>query len=305
MSATSNVLMIKPVCFGFNEHTAESNAFQVQSLNDALVQKKALAEFNAFVNVLEANGVHVIIIDDTETPHTPDSIFPNNWISLQDDGRIFLFPMEAKNRRLERRVDIINYFKRNYKVREVVDLSHFESSNKFLESTGSMILDRINKVVYACISSRTDKDVLDNYCDLTGYKQITFTANDPNGLAIYHTNVMMCLAKKFAVICLDAISNELEREMIINSLQQSHREIIAISFGQMNNFAGNMLELKSKTGENLLVMSERAFKSLNDNQINTLKKYCKIIFSALPTIENIGGGSARCMIAEIYLPINP
>ncbi|MDB5119951.1 MAG: amidinotransferase [Sphingobacteriales bacterium] len=302
MSAASSILMIRPIKFGFNQQTAESNAFQTYDPNTASIQQRALKEFDAFVDVLKANGVNVIIINDTNTPHKPDSIFPNNWISFNDDGRVFLFPMEAENRRLERRTDIIDYLKEHFKIREVIDLSYFESQSKFLESTGSMILDRDNHIVYACVSSRTDKEVLDYYCNLTGFKPITFSAIDLNGIAIYHTNVMICLAEKFAIICLDAISSQQERELVINSLNQSHKEIITISFEQMNDFAGNMLELQSKTGEKLLVMSERAYKSLDKKQLKTLNRNCKIIFSPLTTIENIGGGSARCMIAEIHLP---
>lgn len=300
--STSHLLMIRPVSFGFNEQTAGSNAFQTKLGDKNEVQERALAEFNNLVTVLRNNGVDVTVIDDTPEPHTPDSIFPNNWVSFHSDGNIFLYPMQAENRRLERREDIINQLEDHFKAHHIVDLSRFEHDHKFLEGTGSMVLDRIGKVAYACISPRTDKDVLTVFCEQTGYKAVCFDAVDEHGKAIYHTNVLMCVGSKFAVICLDSIPNPHERVLVAESLQNTRKEIIEISFEQMNQFAGNMLEVQNKDGEALIVMSQSAFRSLTETQKNTLEKYGKLIYSNIGTIETNGGGSARCMIAEVHLP---
>jgi len=294
--------MIRPVNFGFNEQTAGSNAFQVKQGVENEVQEKALTEFNNLVTVLGNNDVDVTVIDDTPEPHTPDSIFPNNWVSFHSDGNIFLYPMQAENRRLERREDIINQLEDCFKVHHIVDLSRFEHDHKFLEGTGSMVLDRIGKIAYACLSPRTDRDVLAIFCEQTGYKTVCFDAVDEHGKAIYHTNVLMCVGSKFAVICLDSIANPHERIMVTESLQSTRKEIIEISFEQMNQFAGNMLEVQNKNGEVLIVMSQSAFKSLTEAQKATLEKYGKLIYSNINTIETNGGGSARCMIAEVHLP---
>ena len=303
MQSTSHILMIRPVNFGFNEETAESNAFQNKDKNQQAVQEKALAEFNGFVEILRANGVDVTVVDDNPQPYTPDSIFPNNWVSFHADGNIFLYPMQAENRRLERREDIISLLEDNFKVHHIVDLSRYEEQNKFLEGTGSMVLDRENKIAYACLSPRTDKDVLDVFCEQSGYTAICFDAVDENGKAIYHTNVLMCVGSKFAVICLDSVPNPHERVVVSESLTSAEKEIIEISFEQMNQFAGNMLEVKNKEGETLIVMSASAFESLDERQIFTLKKYGKLAYADIQTIENNGGGSARCMMAEVHLPV--
>ncbi len=300
--STSHLLMIRPVNFGFNEQTAGSNAFQVKQGVENEVQEKALTEFNNLVTVLRNNDVDVTVIDDTPEPHTPDSIFPNNWVSFHSDGNIFLYPMQAENRRLERREDIINQLEDCFKVHHIVDLSRFEHDHKFLEGTGSMVLDRIGKIAYACLSPRTDRDVLAIFCEQTGYKTVCFDAVDEHGKAIYHTNVLMCVGSKFAVICLDSIANPHERIMVTESLQSTRKEIIEISFEQMNQFAGNMLEVQNKSGEVLIVMSQSAFKSLTEAQKATLEKHGKLIYSNINTIETNGGGSARCMIAEVHLP---
>jgi len=301
MQTTSTVLMIKPVNFGFNEETSESNAFQVRSQAQQNVHKKALKEFNEFVDLLKLNGVEVIVIEDTLLPAKPDSIFPNNWFSSHDDGSIFLYPMQAKNRRLERRSEIIEALQEKFKSKKTVDLSYFEKEEKFLEGTGSMVLDRPNKIAYACLSPGTDEEVLNEFSKIAGYKLITFHSTDLHGKAIYHTNVMMCLGEKFSVVCLDIVSDELEKKELINSLTATNKEIVTISYKQLKHFAGNMLQLKNVKNEDLLVMSKQAFDSLTDNQLATLRKHCRIIFSTLDTIETTGGGSARCMIAEIHL----
>lgn len=297
---TSQILMIRPVNFGFNEQTAESNAFQ-KSGEQTEVQQKALQEFNAFVEVLRANEVDVLVIDDTPEPHTPDSIFPNNWISFHENGSVFLYPMQAENRRLERKV--FNTIKEVFPNLKIHDLSYFEQQNRFLEGTGSLVLDRENKLAYACISPRTDPEIVTEFCRISGYQPVLFHAADQNGKAIYHTNVLMALGDQFAVICLDSIQNQTEKTTVKEALQQSGKEIIEISFEQMNAFAGNMLQLKNNYGESLLVMSETAFLSLNQTQIKTLEKYCRLIYSTLNTIETNGGGSARCMMAEVFLPV--
>jgi hypothetical protein len=300
--STNNILMIKPVNFGFNTQTAESNAFQNRDDDQQAVQQKAQQEFDGFVNVLRDNGVNVTVISDTTEPHTPDSIFPNNWVSFHNNGDIFFYPMQAENRRLERREDIIRQLEESFKANHVIDLSRFEANNQFLEGTGSMVLDRDNKVAYACLSPRTNAGVLQAFCEYTGYTAVTFDAFDQRGQAIYHTNVLMAIGSKFAVICLNSITNLTEREKVILSLKAAGKQIIDISFNQMNSFAGNMLEVKNTAGDNLIVMSQTAFKSLGEEQKTALSKYGKLIYSDINTIETNGGGSARCMMAEVHLP---
>ncbi|MXV50549.1 amidinotransferase [Pedobacter sp. HMF7647] len=304
MSQTaSTVLMIRPVNFAFNEQTSESNVFQKAGFEEN-VQLNALHEFDSFVDNLRGRNINVYVIDDTPSPHTPDSIFPNNWISLHNDGSVFLYPMQAENRRLERRDDIIDELRKSFTVLGINDLSYHETEGKFLEGTGSMVLDRENKIAYACLSPRTDREVLEEFARKAGYDVVAFNSADETGKAIYHTNVMMCIGDRFAVICLDSISNEAERNAVTNSFTSTGKEIIEISFSQMNNFAGNMLQLKNSLNETFVVMSQRAFNSLTEDQIKRLNNYSQLIYSDLSTIENNGGGSARCMIAEIHLPKN-
>jgi hypothetical protein len=298
----STILMIRPVSFGFNEQTAESNAFQQRNQDQHQVQHQALIEFNAFVDVLQANGVHVVVINDTVEPHKPDAIFPNNWVSFHENGDVFMYPMQAENRRLERREDVIRQLENEFKVNHIIDLSRFELENKFLEGTGSMVLDRDNKIAYACLSPRTSTEVLEVFCKQTGYSSVSFHAVDQNNTAIYHTNVLMCIAHKYAVICLQSIADETERQNVTDSLTKTGKTILEITFDQMNQFAGNMLELTSKEGESLLVMSKRAYHSLTKEQRHQLEHFSKIIYADLEAIENNGGGSARCMMAEVRLP---
>ncbi|MDO3628755.1 citrulline utilization hydrolase CtlX [Mucilaginibacter sp. BT774] len=301
---TSTILMIRPVNFVFNEQTAGSNAFQNRNAEQQRVQDKALEEFDRFVSLLRENGVEVIVIDDTTKPHTPDSIFPNNWVSFHNDGTVFLYPMMAENRRLERREDIITQLEDEFKVKHVIDLSHFEHENKFLEGTGSMVLDRENKIAYACLSPRTDKEVLEEFCKDSGYKPVIFHAIDRNGMDIYHTNVLMCIGSSYAVICLDSIKDETEKATVTQSFRSTQKQVVDISFDQMNHFAGNMLEVQNKSGESLLVMSKSAWDSLNYEQKSILSSFSKPLYSDISTIENNGGGSARCMMAEVHLPHN-
>ncbi|MBD1391881.1 citrulline utilization hydrolase CtlX [Mucilaginibacter glaciei] len=299
--STNNLLMIRPVAFGFNAQTADSNAFQIQHTDQQLVQQKAQQEFDGFVTLLRHNGVSVTVIEDTAEPHTPDSIFPNNWVSFHESGDIILYPMQAANRRLERREDIIRQLERNFKANHVIDLSSFEAKDQFLEGTGSMVLDRVNKIAYACLSPRTNAEVLQAFCDYIKYTSITFNAYDQRGQAIYHTNVLMAIGSQFAVICLDSITDAQEKEAVTASLQSTGKEIIAITFEQMNRFAGNMLEVKNNAGEKLIVMSQTAFNSLTNAQKTTLSKYGKLVYADINAIETNGGGSARCMMAEVHL----
>ena len=298
----STILMVRPVSFGFNEQTAGSNAFQVRTVEQLDVQQKALVEFDAFVDKLQTNGIDVIVIDDTPQPHTPDSIFPNNWVSFHEDGKVFLYPMQAKNRRLERRADVIDLLKQQFNISEVDDLSHFEQQSRFLEGTGSMVLDRQNKIAYACLSPRTDIEVMNAFCEKSGYSPVYFHSVDGNGTAIYHTNVLMCIGGKFVVICLDTVRDKQEKAALRDMFKQTGKELIEITLSQMNAFAGNMLELVNDKGEHLLVMSARAYQALTQVQIEKLQAYCRLVYSDLTVIENNGGGSARCMMAEICLP---
>ena len=303
MQTTDTVLMIEPVAFGFNEQTAVNNYFQVQQ--EGNVQGEALKEFNAFVEKLRAKGINVITIKDTLEPKTPDSIFPNNWVSFHADGKVVLYPMFAENRRLERRDDIINQIKEQFEVTEVIDYSGAEKDNVFLEGTGSMIFDHDNKLAYGSVSLRLDEGLFRKFCSDFGFQPVVFHSYQTAGeerLPIYHTNVMMCVADKFVVICLDCIDDESERNNVIETIKNSGKELIEISEDQMQNFAGNMLQVQNQSGKRFLVMSQSAYKSLNRDQVSAIEKYCEIIYSDLEVIETNGGGSARCMLAEVFLP---
>lgn len=302
---TSNILMIRPVNFAFNEQTAESNAFQdakAKSLTNNITQEAALREFDAMVSQLRAAGVNVIVYNDTLEPHTPDSIFPNNWISFHHSGKVCLYPMQAENRRLERRSDIIDDLRTKFHVEVVLDFTHFEKENKFLEGTGSMVLDRMHRTSYACISPRTNPEVLDAWAKQMNYKLVKFTSVDTHDKEVYHTNVVMCIGDTFAVICLESIPDLDERLMVKESLANSGKNVIEISLEQMNQFAGNMLLVMSLKGHNLLVMSTTAYNSLSRSQLLELEEYAVIQHFDLNMIETCGGGSARCMMAEVHLP---
>ena len=294
--------MIRPVNFGYNAETAVNNAFQVKGEGDD-VQNKALKEFDTFVNVLQQNGVDVIVTEDTIEPHTPDSIFPNNWISFHNDGSVLLYPMYAVNRRGERKQHVLEKIAERFSVKREIDLSPYEKENIFLEGTGSMVLDRDNKVAYACLSPRTNEKALADFCRQMDYTAVLFHAVDGNGQAIYHTNVMMCIADKYTVICFDSIPDDEEKIKVINALLQTGKEVIDISLDQMNHFAGNMLQIENAPGEKLLVMSTQAYESLTSEQKKKLEAFNRIIHSPLTTIETNGGGSARCMMAEVHLPV--
>lgn len=305
MQTTDTVLMIEPVAFGYNAETAENNYFQMEQEGNN-VQEKALEEFKIFVEKLRKNGINVISVKDTKNPHTPDSIFPNNWVSFGADGNVILYPMFAENRRVERRLDILDEIqKKGYEIKEVIDLSHFEKEEKFLEGTGSMIFDHENNIAYGSVSLRLDEGLFRNFCERFGYEPVIFHSYqsfEGERLPIYHTNVMMCVADRYVVICLDCIDDQIEREKVREMIKGSEKEIIEISEEQLQNFAGNMLQLQNNKGEKFLVMSKSAHKSLNAEQIEKIELYNKIIYSDLSTIETNGGGSARCMLAEVFLP---
>jgi len=300
MQTTSNLLMIKPVRFDFNAETAVNNSFQ-QASADQQVSEKAAAEFDRFVTVLRNAGVQVTVVEDTPEPHTPDSVFPNNWISFHDDGTIFLYPMFAINRRQERKAHVLSAITEKFEVENTIDITAYEQQQRFLEGTGSMVLDREHKIAYACLSPRTDVDVLNDWCNKAGFRPVAFISVDGKGDPIYHTNVMMCIADQFAVICLDSIPDANERKAVIETLQDTQKEIIEISFDQMNRFAGNMLQVSNTSGQHYLVMSSQAYNSLTPEQIQRIEKYDPILHSDITTIETNGGGSARCMMAEVFL----
>ena len=302
MQNTNNLLMIKPVNFGFNDETALNNAFQIKDTNiNYNVQEKALNEFNNYVKKLEENGINVTVIDDTPVPHTPDSIFPNNWISFHSDNRICLYPMFALNRRLERKNTVIEIIKNKFIVKDIVDLTYYENKDLFLEGTGSMVLDRVFKVAYACLSARTNIVVVKDFAEKFGYKIVTFNATDKNNLPIYHTNVVMSVTEQIVIICLEAVNDKLERETLKETISNTKKELLEISFEQMNSFAGNILQVKNNVGIQFMIMSQSAYNSLTTSQISKIEKYNKIIAVNLDTIEKNGGGSARCMLAEIFL----
>jgi hypothetical protein len=294
--------MIRPVKFAYNAQTAVNNSFQSAS-NDDSVQQKALEEFDAFVEKLQANGIDVTVVQDTDAPHTPDSIFPNNWISFHEGGSIYLYPMFAINRRRERKQHVLDAVNKKFIIHATTDFTKSENDHIFLEGTGSMVLDRTNKIAYACLSARTDKKLLEQFCAQQHYTAVSFTANDSNGDAIYHTNVMMCVADQYVVICLESITDEQERNTVVKTIEDSGKKIINISLQQMNHFAGNMLQVINNNGQPFLVMSTQAYENLTAQQVDQLEKYNAIIHSDINTIEMNGGGSARCMMAEVFLEL--
>lgn len=302
---TDTVLMVRPVAFRMNEQTAVNNYFQ-EDLNDDNVNERAQAEFDAFVSKLKGVGVNVVVVNDIKDDDTPDSIFPNNWVSFHENGEIALYPMFAENRRKERRLE---YFAKleeeGFKITNIVDYTAAEEEDYFLEGTGSLILDREHQKAYCAISPRADEDLLIEFCEDFEFTPIIFTANqdvDGKRKPIYHTNVMMCVAEEFAVICLDTIDDKKERKNVLKHLKKDGKEIIAISEAQMHNFAGNMLQVKGAFDKKYLVMSEKAHSSLKPDQIAKIEKHCEILSSDLEVIETCGGGSARCMLAEVFLP---
>lgn len=299
--------MIEPVDFRFNTQTAVNNYFQTKPEDDSTAQEKALKEFRGMVAKLREHGVNVIVLQDTLDPHTPDSIFPNNWISFHENKMIALYPMFAKNRRVERREDDVLALleEKGFEAEEIMDYSSAEEDNVFLEGTGSIILDRVNKIAYACVSPRTDEELFYEFCEDFEYEPVLFEANhtvNNERKQIYHTNVMMCVGDEYAVIALSTIDDKTEKEFVINKLTSSGKEIIDITEEQMHQFAGNMLQVGGIGNSKYLVMSENAYNSLTQEQIDQIEKFNPIIKVDINTIETLGGGSARCMMAEVFLP---
>ena len=298
--------MIRPKSFAYNPQTAVNNYYQNKkdSLDSNEVSKKAIVEFDSLVLLLKNNGVNTIVFDDLIDLDVPDSVFPNNWASFHECGSVFLYPMFAENRRLERRQDILNSIKKKYlfDVKEVFDLSDYENQGHYLEGTGSMVLDRKNKICYAAISNRTNKKLVLDFCKKLSYLPVVFDAYqtvDHKRELIYHTNVMMCMADKYVVICLNSIDDVRQKEMLLTHFKQTNKEVIEISENQVDNFAGNMLQVFGDQA--YLVMSSRAFNSLNPDQIKKINSYNPILHTSLNTIEENGGGSARCMMSEVCL----
>jgi hypothetical protein len=307
---TNTILMIRPVSFRMNEQTAVNNYYQkvIDALTPNTVQQKALEEFDAFVTKLQEVGIHVIVVSDTSKYDTPDSIFPNNWVSFHENGDVVLYPMFAENRRLERRDDIFDILEdKGFYIENIIDYTSAEADKLFLEGTGSLLLDRVNSKAYCALSPRADEDLLIEFCEDFEYSPVPFTAYQTvnnDRLPIYHTNVVMCLGESFAVICLDAIDDKQERKNVLKHLKEDKKEVITITENQVNNFAGNMLQVVGKNNEPFIIMSNSAYECLSKDQINRLSKHGKLLFSSLDTIEACGGGSARCMMAEIFLPKN-
>ncbi len=298
--------MIRPIRFESNPMTSESNLFQARSTATPDEQQQAAArEFEGLVDSLRAAGISVVAIDDTSEPHTPDSVFPNNWVSFHADGRVVLYPMEAPNRRTERRADIIDSLSAEYgfHVTEILDLTKHEDAGHYLEGTGSMVLDRRNRVAYACLSSRTQLDPLGDFAQQMDYDVVSFDAVDQDGVPIYHTNVLMSVGEATAVICDEAIVSEDQRTAVLARLRDTGHEVVSLSYDQLDAFAGNMLELRNKDGERVVAMSTQAWESLNSNQRATLRSNGNIVHSPIENIERSAGGSVRCMLAEVHLPI--
>ena len=305
---TNSILMIRPVQFRMNEQTAVNNYYQktIEHLTPDAVNALAVEEFDAFVQKLQAAGIQVVVVDDTKEFDTPDSIFPNNWISFHKNGTIALYPMFAENRRFERKESIVEAVEeKGFSIKHVVDYTEAEQENLFLEGTGSIILDREYQKAYCALSPRADEQLFIEFCEDFDFFPVIFSAYqtvNQKREKIYHTNVMMCIGSTFAVICLDSIDDKKERKNVINHLNKDNKDIIEITEDQVNQFAGNMLQLLGKNNTSFLIMSQSAFDSLRTDQLSKLEKHTKIISSALQTIEACGGGSARCMMAEIFLP---
>lgn len=294
--------MVRPTMFFSNPETAKDNAFQNPELEHDKVQQAAAYEFESAVDALKSNGVNVVVFDDLEQSTSPDSIFPNNWISTHDDGRIVLYPMYAENRRTEVRQDIVEQLQNEFGYTSILDWTDHVHKSSFLEGTGSLVLDRGNRIAYACISERTDLALLNKWAEEFDYTPVPFNSVDKKGTPIYHTNVMMSVAAEYAIVCLESIENVRQRTSIQEAIKSSGKTLIEISYDQINRFAGNMLEVTNGDGDKLLLMSQTAFESLSSEQIDQLQTFTTLVAIPIPTIERNGGGSIRCMIAEIFPP---
>ncbi len=307
MPIASCILMIRPAAFGYNEETADSNFFQHKPSNlpnrqagNQTIQQSAVEEFDSMVNLLRSHGIDVIVFDDSAEPPKLDAVFPNNWLSTSPDGIISVFPMYAANRRAEKRDDILKWLNENFKVKDIQDWSEFEAEGRFLEGTGSMVMDHDHKMIYAAVSVRTNLSVLEKFAAANGYQAIVFLATDKNGNPVYHTNVVMTLGENFAVLCEEAIEEEWELIAVRQLLESTSHTIIPITREQIHAFAGNMLQIQNSKGEKFLLLSKTAFDSLRKEQKQMLEAYCKLLPIPIPTIENTEGGSVRCMMAEIF-----
>ncbi|HYM93243.1 MAG TPA: arginine deiminase-related protein [Chitinophagaceae bacterium] len=306
MPIASTILMIRPAAFGFNKETADSNSFQHLPSGDQNIQRSAIEEFDNMVNILRSQNIDVIVFEDTSEPPKPDAVFPNNWLSTSPDGIVSVFPMYAVSRRAEKRNDILKWLNENFKVNDVRDWSEFEVEGRFLEGTGSMVIDHDNKMIYAAVSVRTNLSVLEKFAASNGYQAIVFLATDKNGKPVYHTNVVLTLGENFALLCEEAIEEEWELIAVRQLLESTSHTIIPITREQMHAFAGNMLQVKNNLSagpgeEKFLLLSQTAFDSLRKEQKQMLEAYCKLLPIPIPTIENIEGGSVRCMMMEIFL----
>jgi hypothetical protein len=297
----NTVTMVRPAAFGFNLETAASNSFQheINGSREQILQL-AIDEFDRVVNQLRANDIHVHVVEDTLVPTKPDAVFPNNWISFHPDGTLILYPMEAVNRRCERRLAVVLQLQQKFNFEKVLDLTHFESQNLFLEGTGSVVFDHENKVAFAALSSRTSEVVFQELCKQIQYSPFTFAAFDESSQPIYHTNVVMCMGHDFVVVCLECLADEPSRDLFRNEMNRLGKRVLEISVRQMNRFAGNMLLLRNEQNEKKLILSEAAYQSLNNEQLEFLNQRARIVRLNIPIIETIGGGSARCMLAEVF-----
>jgi len=303
MQITDTLLMIRPAAFGANEETAATNFFQSTGVktDPRSIQQAALNEFDNMVELLRKHEINVLVIDDTPTPVKPSAVFPNNWLSTSPEGIVSVFPLYAANRRPEKRDDILKMLAEKFVVKDLQDWSEFEVEGKFLEGTGSMVIDHENKVIYTCYSPRTDVSMLEKFANANNYRAIIFLAIDKSGQPVYHTNVMMMLGEDFAILCEEAIEEEWELIAVRQLLESSGHEVIRITKEQMHSFAGNMLQVKNSKGEKFLLMSQTAFDSLYEDQKEELSARSKLIPIQIPVIEKTEGGSVRCMIAEIFL----
>lgn len=298
-----SVFMVRPASFGFNEQTAASNSFQNESVVEAKqVQQLALLEFDAMVQTLRDNAIEVVVLEDVAEPRKPDALFPNNWLSMHEDGKLVLYPMLAPNRRLERRPEFVQILRDKFKVNDILDFSDRERSGQIVEGTGSLIFDHVNKIAYASRSERTSEPLVIEICKALGYTSVLFDAVDEAGMPIYHTNVLMCIGEKFAILCLDAIRKEEDQELVLTSLASTGHKVIAISYAQLKAFAGNMLEVKNTKGESFVLLSQTAFNSLIPGQIDAITQFTDLLPISIPTIESHGGGSVRCMVGGIHTP---
>lgn len=298
-----SVFMVRPASFGFNEQTANSNSFQNESVVEAKqVHQLALLEFDAMVQTLRESAIEVVVLEDVVEPRKPDALFPNNWLSLHEDGKLVLYPMLAPNRRLERRPEFVQILRDKFKVNDILDFSDRERKGQIVEGTGSLIFDHVNKIAYASRSERTSEPLVIEICKALRYDPIIFDAVDEAGMPIYHTNVLMCVGEKFAILCLDAIRKEEDQDQVLNSLTSTGHKVVAISYAQLKAFAGNMLEVKSTKGESIVLLSQTAFNALLPGQIDAITQFVDLLPISIPTIENHGGGSVRCMVGGIHTP---